>query len=91
MAPGLVGASDRHKRYGSAHQERPADHQKRQRADQRRPLPPKMYDRPFISLTDARGPRGPTDSESRLPRRPTPGPDLDSPAQNPPPSDLRRE
>ncbi len=40
--------------------------------------------------TDPRGPRGPSEPEMRLPRRPKLGPDFPRPSHNPRPSDLRR-
>ena len=39
----------------------------------------------------ALGPRRLSETDPRRPRRPTEGPDFESPTQNPLPSDLRRE
>ena len=50
-----------------------------------------MYESPFMIRTDARGPRGPAETESLRPRRPNDGPDFESPTHIPLPRDLRRE
>ena len=50
-----------------------------------------MYDSPLASRTDSDGPCRPADHDTRRPRRPKEGPDLETPTQKPLPRLLRRE
>jgi len=67
--------------------ERHGEHKQGEEPDHRRR--PKTKERPFSMRIEPPARRMLADTETRLSRRPMLGPDFESPAQMPPPSDFR--